>query len=155
MADFLQTDPKALKLEMSTLPLVIQMETCHWERLQGLKILVYVNDMRTHFPLYKYVDDGILFEICTSNSTLDFIQDSVNVISKWPRANRKKINTTKTKEMVICFCKNPEHTDSIPRILIDGVGIERINQAKVLRATMTSKLRWNGRMVTWITLLQK
>ena len=51
------------------------------------------------------------------------LQDSIN-ISKWTRENRMKINNTKTKEMVIWFCKDPRHSDSIPRILIDGVGIE-------------------------------
>ncbi len=34
--------------------------------------------------------------------------------------------------------QDPGHTDSIPRILIDGVGIERINQAKVLGVTLRS-----------------
>ncbi len=42
---------------------------------------------------------------------------------------------TKT-EMVICFCKDPAHTASIPRTLIDGVGMERVEQAKVLGVTL-------------------
>ena len=42
-----------------------------------------------------------------------------------------EVNTTKAKDMVICFCKDPGHTYTIPRILIDGIGIECVNQAKV------------------------
>ena len=42
------------------------------------------------------------------------------------------INATKTKEMVICFCRNDNHVASIPRIVIDDNDIDRVTQAKVL-----------------------
>ncbi|KAK2149486.1 hypothetical protein NP493_2981g00010 [Ridgeia piscesae] len=36
--------------------------------LSGPKcFLVYINDLRTTVPLYKYVDDSTLFEICDRN----------------------------------------------------------------------------------------
>ncbi len=55
-----------------------------------------------------------------------------------------KINVTKMKEMVTCFCKDPGHADSIPWILIDVVGIEHVNQAKVPGVTLTLNLTWNA-----------
>ena len=42
-----------------------------------------------------------------------------------------RINATKTKEMVICFCHNDSHVASIPRIVIDNNDIERVTQANV------------------------
>ncbi len=67
--------------------------------------LVHVNDLRTPSHLYQYVDFSTLFEICNLNSTSE-LQESVNIISEWSREYRMKINVTKTKEMVICFCKD-------------------------------------------------
>ena len=29
--------------------------------------LLYINDLESHFPLYKYVDDSTLFDICNTN----------------------------------------------------------------------------------------
>ena len=46
-----------------------------------------------------------------------------------------RINATKTKEMVICFCRNDNHVASIPRIVIDNNDIARVTQAKVLGVT--------------------
>ena len=55
-----------------------------------------------------------------------------------------RINATKTKEMVICFCRNDNHVASIPRIVIDNNDIARVTQAKVLGVTLSSDLTWNA-----------
>ena len=52
-----------------------------------------------------------------------------------------RINATKTKEMVICFCRNGNHVASIPRIVINNNNIERVTQAKVLGVTLSSDLK--------------
>ena len=44
----------------------------------------------------------------------------------------------KTKEMIICFCYNDNHVESIPRIVIDDNDIERVTQAKVLGVTLSA-----------------
>ena len=33
--------------------------------------------------------------------------------------------------MIICFCRNDNHVASIPRIVLDDNGIERVTQANV------------------------
>ena len=52
-----------------------------------------------------------------------------------------RINTMKTKEMIIRFCRDPAF---LPYIHIDGAVIERVSQVKVLGANLSSDLSWNG-----------
>ena len=48
--------------------------------LSGPKhVVVHTNDLRTHCPVYKYMDDSTIFQIC-NQSTVSVIQDSVNII---------------------------------------------------------------------------
>ena len=73
------------------------------------------------------------------------LQESADIITDWSRNNDMRINATKTKEMVICFCLNGNHVAYIPRIVIDNNDIERVTQAKVglLGVTLSSDLTWN------------
>ena len=58
--------------------------------------LVHINDLRTPCPIYKYVDDSTIFEIC-NQSRVSVIQDSANIIVQWSSDNDMRINTGKTK----------------------------------------------------------
>ncbi len=106
---------------------------------------IQINDLRTPCPMYKYVDDYTTFEICTVNSTRS-LQDSANIISDWSTRNDMKINSTKTKEMAICFCKNPDHMN-VPKIKINGNEIGRVETTKVIGVTVSSDLTWNVHVV--------
>ena len=64
-----------------------------------------VQDMQSQLPLYKYVDDTTLSELCTRNSQSVVLQESANEIKEWCDKNKMIINTKKTKEIVINFLK--------------------------------------------------
>ena len=75
-----------------------------------LRILVSVSRyMPLHastLPLYKYVDDGTIFEVVKNEiNSSSRLQDEINDIQKWVNENDMKINEEKTKEMVISFNK--------------------------------------------------
>ena len=71
--------------------------------LSGPKcFLVYINDLRTTVPLYKYVDDSALFEIYDRND-VSVIQESVSIAGRWAEQNDMKINSEKSKELIISF----------------------------------------------------
>jgi hypothetical protein len=53
------------------------------------------------------------------------------------------INLSKTKEMLICFSKNPFFSDITPNITINDVPIERVSHTKVLGVTISNDLSWN------------
>ncbi|KAK2154960.1 hypothetical protein NP493_2121g00015 [Ridgeia piscesae] len=67
--------------------------------------LVYINDLRTIVPLYKYVDDSTLFEICDRND-VSVIQESVDFGSQMEEQNDMKINSEKSKEIIISFAQD-------------------------------------------------
>ena len=72
------------------------------------------------------------------------IQDSADVVEQWSYNNDMHINTTKTKEMVICLRRDRTFVDSLPYIYMNGNYIERVSQAKVLGVTISSDLSWNA-----------
>ena len=80
--------------------------------LSGPKnVLVYINDLLTPCSIYKYVDDSTIFEICNPTS-VSVLQQSAAII-----ANCMRINTMRTKEMIIRFCRDPVF---LPYINIDA-----------------------------------
>ena len=81
--------------------------------------LVYINDLETPAPLYKYVDDSKLFEICNRKSE-SVIQHSVDIAARWTLHNDMKINSDKSKEMLISFTQDPDFRNIVPRLIIDG-----------------------------------
>ena len=111
--------------------------------LSGPKdFLVQINDLRTPCDIMKYVDDSTIFEIC-QYSNLSRIQESADIAHKWSQDNDMQINSSKTKEMCICFSKDFDFNNSIQNIMIDDVNIERVNHAKVLGVTISDNLTWN------------
>ena len=64
--------------------------------LSGPKcFLLYINDLETHVPLYKFVDDSTLFEICNMNEVSE-IQESIDKTVEWTSLNCMKINSKKS-----------------------------------------------------------
>ena len=98
--------------------------------LSGPKcFLVYINDLRTTIPLYKYVDDSTLFEIC-DRIDVSVIQESVDIAVRWTEQNDMKINSEKSKEIIINFAQDGNFRSTIPNIKIDGRDIAQVCYAK-------------------------
>ena len=104
--------------------------------------LVQINDFVTVCPTFKYVDDSTIFEICNKNSA-SIIQHAAEEAHAWSDANDMIINADKTKELLICFCRDSGHHNAIPNITIDGNSIERVTSSKVLGITISADLTWN------------
>ena len=88
-----------------------------------------VKDMSAELPLYKYVDDTTLFEVCERQTTSYKLQSSVEDVVQWCKQNKMGINEKKTKAMIINFAKKQ---DVIPDLLINGEKIERVTSSKLL-----------------------
>ena len=104
--------------------------------------LVYINDLETPVPLYKYVDDSTLFEICHRKSE-SVLQHSVDIAARWTVHNDMNINLDKSKEMLISFLQDPEFRNTVPRLTIDGNEIDYVQHAKRVGVTISSDLTWN------------
>ena len=112
--------------------------------------LVYINDLETIVPLYKYVDDSTLFEICHRKSE-SVLQHSVDVAVRWTVHNDMQINSDKSKEVLISFMQDPEFRNTVPRLTIYGNEINNVQHAKRLGVTIFSDLTWNKHVVNIIT----
>ena len=113
-----------------------------------------INDLQTPCPIYKYVDDSTIFEICNQNM-VSVIQDSADLVKQWSFNNDMRINMSKTKQMVICLRRDRTFVDSLPYIYMNGNYIERVSQAKVLGATISSDLSWNAHVDEIISKARK
>ena len=81
---------------------------------------------------HKYVDDSTLFEICDFNS-ISLMQESVNIAAEWTNNNDMKINSEKSKEMIISYAHG-NIGNEVPNILIEGKFVERVDHVKVVVA---------------------
>ena len=82
-------------------------------------LMMYVNYLSTPVPLYKYyVDDSTLFEICEFYS-ISLMQESVNIAAEWTHNNDMKINSEKSKEIIISYAHG-NIGNEVPNILIEG-----------------------------------
>ena len=69
--------------------------------LSGPKcFLMYINDLGSTVPLYKYIDDSTLFEVC-NDIDASLMQDSINTATSWTEDNNMRINPDKSKVMII------------------------------------------------------
>ena len=93
-------------------------------------------------PLYKYVDDSTLFEICDRND-VSVIQESVDIAARWPEQNDMKINSEKSKEIISSFAQDGNFRSTIPNIKIDGRDIAQVCHAKLLGVTIAQDPTWN------------
>ena len=100
--------------------------------------MMYINDLSTPVPVYKYVDDSTLFEICEMNS-ISLMQESVDIAAEWTKNNDMKINSEKSKEMIISYTHG-NLGNEVPNILIEGKVVERVDHVKLLGITLSNDL---------------
>ena len=81
--------------------------------------LMYINNLVTQLPLYKFVDDSTVFEICNTNE-VSVIQESIDVAVEWTVNNDMEINPDKSKEVFICFSKNVNFRNNVPNVVVEG-----------------------------------
>ena len=72
---------KGGKYEMNTGILVTPIGEYRREPCLDPSFLVYINDLKTDVPLYKYVVDSTLFEVCDKKG-VSVIQESVDIAAR-------------------------------------------------------------------------
>ena len=79
--------------------------------------LVYINYLETPVPLYKYVVDSTLFELCHKKCE-SVLHHSVDIAARWTLHNDMTINSDRSKEMLISFMQDPEFRNTLPGLIL-------------------------------------
>lgn len=110
--------------------------------LGPLLFLLYINDIGTclkQVKLHLFADDTLL-TISTPllDDSISIMNQELVMLSKWLKHNKLKLNTSKTKCMIIGTTKAVEEN----HIFIDGEEIERVDQLKYLGVIIDSRLKF-------------
>ncbi len=117
--------------------------------------ITQINDLEVDIPIDKYVDNSTASETLKQPTKTELkkgmlppisnMQAVTDDVSKWTKENNVKVNPSKNKELMICFSKNPVFPQLIT---IDGDGIERVGQSKLLCIQVTDDLKWQKQIDT-------
>ena len=102
---------------------------------------MFINDLTTLAPIYKYVDDSTIFEVCQEGDNTQ-IQESVDMVGIWTNQNDMKLNSDKCKEMIIDLSRNYSLTSGIQSVTIGEQVLERVEHAKMLGVTISNNHSW-------------
>lgn len=109
--------------------------------LGPLCFIVFISDLQLNdILLHKYMDDTTLSE-GIKDGELSKMQQSGDTVVQWSNLNKTKLNTKKTKEMVINFKKRPV---SIPSLTLNNSVIDRVSTFKILGVLITDNLAWEA-----------
>ena len=110
-------------------------------KLGPLLFLIMVNDLKVSVDSVKFVDDTTLWETITSaQSSTSVLQAQISECSSWLAKNNMKLNTTKTKEIRVCF--STYDAKALPPLTIDGCIISVVSHAKLLGLIISEDLKW-------------
>ena len=104
--------------------------------------ILFINDLTTTAPIYKYVGDSTIFEVCQEGDTTH-IQESVDMVDIWTNQNDMRLNSEKCKEIIIDFSRNYSLTSGIQSVAIGEQVLERVEHAKMLGVKISNNLTWS------------
>jgi len=111
--------------------------------LGPLMFILYINDMIKVFSKCKvrlFADDTLIYIIGDNlEELINILNEELENVSKWLQINKLKLNTKKTKYMMIGHKKT--YSDS--KIKIDGEIIEIVKEMKYLGVILDAKLTFN------------
>jgi hypothetical protein len=112
--------------------------------LGPLLFLIYVNDLPSASKILKFVtfadDSNIFFQGASLSQSENIINMELEKVNDWFKANRLKLNATKTNCMI--FHKNNKQTQ-VPCIMMDGVELAATDNALFLGIVIDDELNWD------------
>jgi len=110
--------------------------------LGPLAFLVQIDDLAPGCLTHKYVDDTTMTEILTSVTSASQMQSFRRTLTDWTLQNDMRINTSKTKELVI----GPWGQHNTTLLQTESGAVERVHDFKLLGVYVDSTLSWTKRV---------
>ena len=108
--------------------------------LGSILFLVLVNDLLEELQdRWKYVDDTSTIE-CIEPNCPSHIQDVVNEIFTWTINNKRKLNISKCKEIIVDFA---EDNRPFQPLIVSGNPITLVESDNILGLIVQNNLKWN------------
>ena len=115
---------------------------------------MFINDLTTIAPMYKYVDDSTLLEVCHEGDHTQ-IHESVDMVEIWTNQNDMRLNSGKYKEMIIGFSRNYSLTFGTQSVTIGEQVLKRVEHAKMLGVTISNNLTWSKHVDSLVSKVGK
>ena len=116
--------------------------------LGPLLFLLYVNDINNSSPILSFVlfadDTNIFFSHKNLKSLISVLNQEMNNVANWFKANKLSLNTNKTHFMY--FKHLQQNLDTPIRIYIDNTQLEQKAQSKFLGVIIDECLSWNDHL---------
>lgn len=107
--------------------------------LGPLLFIVMINDLHTDTSCIKYMDDTTITTV-VSPSSMSNMQEVMDSTKQWIDANNMLLNSKKSKDMLISFCKI---LPTAQTVTIDGQSVQRVSGTKLLGVLINSNLKWD------------
>ena len=112
--------------------------------LGPLLFLIYINDLDINIEdgaeITLYADDVLLFRIINSPEDFVALQEDIDKIGSWSRANFLTLNRTKCKYMIVSRKTNLS-TPSSP-LLLEGHPLDQVEMFQYLGVLLSHDLTW-------------
>ena len=144
LLDFLLLRPQAVRVnDITSQTLILNTGTPQGCVLSPLLYSLFTNDCVSHHEsvqLIKFADDTTVEGIISAGDESAYRQEVDNLVS-WGADNSLELNTSKTKEMIVDFRKNPSPKDPL---VINGQAIEAVECFKFLGTIISEDFSWNS-----------
>ena len=101
------------------------------------------------FIFILYVDDNNLFRTIEYtipiyiSKAVEWLKHEMSLVNEWLEINKLSLNTEKTKYMIFHHHQN-DITDLIPRLIMNGTDIQKVQTFDFLGVNVDDNLTWKS-----------
>ena len=117
-----------------------------------LLFILYVNDITNTSNVLEFVlfadDTTITYSHSEVISKFDIINNELQEVTNWFKANKLSVNASKTNFMLLGTNHKLSRLDESASIILDNTNLERVNDTKFLGVTIDENINWTNHIET-------
>ena len=120
--------------------------------LGPLLFILYVNDITYPSNVLEFVlfadDTTITYSHSEVISKFDMINNELQEVTNWFKANKLSVNASKTNYMLLGTNHKSSRLDEDASIILDNTNFKRVNDTKFLGVSIDENLNWTNHIET-------